>query len=128
IRVITLFKGIYWEILKVIAPAGSVIPRKISGKAVTDVEIREAGSYTFIYLFFIFISWIVLMQYGYGGINSLFEVASAQGNVGLSTGIVSSTMPQVPEAFLIFNMWIGRIEIIPILVLFREFLGIYKRL
>ncbi|HEX3014486.1 MAG TPA: TrkH family potassium uptake protein, partial [Methanobacterium sp.] len=46
IRVITLFKGIYWEILKVIAPAGSVIPRKISGKAVTDVEIREAGSYT----------------------------------------------------------------------------------
>ena len=128
IRVITLFKGIYWEILKVIAPAGSVIPRKISGKPVTDVEIREAGSYTFIYLFFIFISWIVLMQYGYGGINSLFEVASAQGNVGLSTGIVSSTMPQVPEALLIFNMWIGRIEIIPILVLFREFLGIYKRL
>jgi trk system potassium uptake protein TrkH len=128
IRVITLFKGIYWEILKVIAPSGSVIPRKISGKPVSDVEIREAGSYTFIYLFFIFVSWIVLMQYGYGGINSLFEVASAQGNVGLSTGIVSSTMPQVPEAFLIFNMWIGRIEIIPILVLFREFLGIYKRL
>jgi len=127
IRVITLFKGVYWEILKVIAPEGSVIPRKISGKPVSDVEIREAGSYTFIYLFFIFISWLVFMQYGYGGIDSLFEVASAQGNVGLSTGITSPTMPKIPQAFLIFNMWIGRIEIIPVLVLLRASVGIFRR-
>ena len=67
------------------------------------------------------------MQCGYGGINSLFEVASAQGNVGLSTGITSPTMPSIAEAFLIFNMWIGRIEIIPVLVLLRASLGIFKR-
>ncbi|NYB51795.1 MAG: TrkH family potassium uptake protein [Methanobacteriaceae archaeon] len=119
IRVVTLFKGLYWEIKRILSPQGSVIPRKISGRPVGDVEIREAGSYTFIYLFFIFISWIVLMQYGYGGINSLFEVASAQGNVGLSMGIVGANMPDVAEIFLIFNMWIGRLEIIPALVLFK---------
>ncbi len=32
------------------------------------------------------------MLCGYDGLNSLFEVASAQGNVGLSMGIVSPTM------------------------------------
>ena len=128
IRVFTVIKGVYWEILKILSPIGSVIPRKISGKAVDDVEIREAGSYTFLYLIFIFISWLVLMQHGYGGINSIFEVASAQGNVGLSTGIVSSTMPPVAEIFLIFNMWIGRIEIIPALVLFKVGWDLLKRI
>nr|WP_279383425.1 potassium transporter TrkG [Methanobacterium formicicum] len=61
----------------------------------------------------------MLTSYGYGGLNSLFEVASAQGNVGLTMGIVSPTMPDLAELFLIFNMWIGRIEIIPALVLLK---------
>lgn len=127
IRVVTLIKGMYWEVKRILSPQGSIIPRKISGKPVDDVEIREAGSYTFFYLFFIFISWIVLMQYGYDGINSLFEVASAQGNVGLSMGIVSPNMPDIAEIFLIFNMWIGRIEIIPAIVLFKGLWDFLKR-
>jgi trk system potassium uptake protein len=126
IRVVTMVKGLYWEIKKILSPQGSIIPRKISGKPVGDVEIREAGSYTFIYLFFIFISWLVLMSYGYGGIDSLFEVASAQGNVGLSMGIVSYDMPDVAELFMIFNMWIGRIEIIPALVLLKGLWDVFK--
>lgn len=28
IRIVTLIKGIYWEILKILSPEGSVIPRK----------------------------------------------------------------------------------------------------
>jgi trk system potassium uptake protein len=128
IRVVTLLKGIYWEIRRIISPEGTVITRKIAGKSVGDVEIREAGSYTFIYLLFIFISWLVLMQYGFGGIDSLFEVASAQGNVGLSTGITSPTMPTVAQIFLIFNMWIGRIEILPALILIKMIFDQFKRL
>ncbi|MBI5679763.1 MAG: TrkH family potassium uptake protein [Methanobacterium sp.] len=127
IRIVTLVKGVYWEILRIIAPAGSVIPKKISGKPVSDVEIREAGSYVFIYFVFIFISWLVFVQYGYDALNSLYEICSAQGNVGLTMGITSSTMPQIPQAFLIFNMWIGRLEIIPILVLLRASIGVFKR-
>jgi len=91
------------------------------------MEIREAGSYTFLYLFFLCVSWLVLMQYGYDGINALFEVASAQGNVGLSLGIISPDMPDVAEIFLIFNMWIGRLEILPALVLFKGLFDILRR-
>lgn len=127
IRVVTLLKSAYWEIKRIISPEGSIIIRKISGKSVGDVEIREAGSYTFLYLLFISISWVVLMQYGYGGIDSLFEVASAQGNVGLSTGITSPTMPTIAEIFFIFNMWIGRIEIIPAMVLFKGLWDVLRR-
>ena len=127
IRVVILFKGVYWEIKRILLPESSVIPRKISGNPVEDVEIREAGSYTFLYFFFIFISWLVLMQYGYGGIDSFFEVASAQGNVGLSLGIISPNMPDIAEILLIFNMWIGRLEILPALVLFKGLLDIFRR-
>ncbi len=127
IRAVTVLKGVYWEIKRILLPEGSIIPRKISGKPVEDVEIREAGSYTFLYLFFILISWLVLMMYGYGGIDSLFEVASAQGNVGLSMGIVSPAMPDLVEILMIFNMWIGRLEIIPAIVLLKGLWDVFRR-
>ncbi|MBU4608378.1 MAG: TrkH family potassium uptake protein, partial [Euryarchaeota archaeon] len=121
IRLVTIFKGIYWEIMRIITPEGSVIPRKISGKSVSDVEIREASAYTSIYFIFLFISWLLLSSYGYDTLNALFEVVSAQGNVGLSMGITTAEMPNIPKIFLIFNMWLGRLEIIPVMVLFRTF-------
>ena len=127
IRVVTVLKGVYWDIVKIISPAGSVISRKISGKTVTDAEIKESGSFILLYLIFLFITWVVLVQYGYDALNSLFEVSSIQGCVGLSMGIVSSTMPQIPQALMIFNMWIGRLEIIPVLVLLRALLATVKR-
>nr|WP_208020317.1 potassium transporter TrkG [Haloplanus aerogenes] len=40
-------------------------------------------------------------------------MASAQGNVGLSTGITGPAMPPLAEAAFVLNMWIGRLEIIP---------------
>ena len=67
------------------------------------------------------------MSYGYGGIDSFFEIASAQGNVGLSVGITQPTMPSIPEILLIIGMWIGRIEIIPALVLLKGGFNLFKR-
>jgi len=70
----------------------------------------------------------MLMQHGYNGIDSLFEVASAQGNIGLTTGIISATMPPIAQVFLLVNIWIGRIEIIPALVLVKLFIDLVKRI
>lgn len=127
IRVVTILKGIYWELMKILTPEGSVIPRKISGKAVSDVEIREASAYTSIYFVFLLFGWLVLASYGYDPLNSLYEIASAQGNVGLSMGITSANMPDAAEIVMIFNMWVGRLEIIPVLVLLRGSLEFFKR-
>jgi trk system potassium uptake protein TrkH len=55
----------------------------------------------------------------FGYADALFEVASAQGNVGLSSGITGPTMSPLAEGMFILNMWIGRLEIIPVLVFVR---------
>jgi trk system potassium uptake protein TrkH len=55
----------------------------------------------------------------------LFTVASAQANVGLVSGIVTPSSPMLesgPKLMLTLNMWVGRLEIIPVLVLFRALL------
>ena len=126
IRVITVLKGVYWEIMRILAPEGSVMPRKISGKSVSDTEIREAGSYISLYFVLLFFTWSVLVVYGYDPLNSLFEAASAQGNVGLSMGITSFNLPVVPKMALILSMWLGRLEIIPVIVLIRGFVEAFK--
>jgi len=48
----------------------------------------------------------------------MFESASALGNVGLSSGITSPSMPDGLKILYIVMMWAGRLEFISILALF----------
>ena len=49
-----------------------------------------------------------------------------QGNVGLEIGQISQSL-EVPLKLLgIFNMWVGRLEIYPILTILRAFFEIFK--
>lgn len=52
-----------------------------------------------------------------------FETASAQSNVGLSTGITDAGMPLAGKLILILLMVVGRLEIFPFLVLGAWLLG-----
>jgi trk/ktr system potassium uptake protein len=126
IRIIAFLRGIYKTIMNIISPEGRVVTIKISNKQLKEAQIREASSYISLYLFFIIIGWAVLVFYGFNGTNSLFDIVSAQGNVGLSTGIINGQMPFVAKIVTIFNMWIGRLEIIPVLVLLRSIIEMFK--
>jgi trk system potassium uptake protein TrkH len=46
-----------------------------------------------------------------------FEATSALGSVGLSTGIAQPTLPVAAEIILIALMWLGRLEIVAVVVL-----------
>ncbi|MBA1147543.1 TrkH family potassium uptake protein [Ectothiorhodospiraceae bacterium WFHF3C12] len=52
-----------------------------------------------------------------------FEAASAQSNVGLSTGITQAGLPAGGKLLLIVLMITGRLEIFPVMVLVAWFLG-----
>ncbi|WP_395259696.1 potassium transporter TrkG [Halalkalibaculum sp. DA3122] len=54
-------------------------------------------------------------------IDAIFESVSAQGTVGLSSGLTSPTMHPVTEVTYIIQMLMGRLELIPILIMLRSF-------
>ncbi|GAA5818077.1 MAG: TrkH family potassium uptake protein [Methanobrevibacter sp. CfCl-M3] len=126
-RVILIFKGFYSQIMNVLSPESRVIKLKISNLKINDTSIKEANSYLSFYMTLLIIGWLVLIFYGYDPFNALFDVTSAQGNIGLSTGIISSTMPIIAKIMLIINMWAGRLEIISLLVLIRAGFDVLKR-
>lgn len=115
IRVITFLRGINLTVTNVIAPK-RVVNTKIANRTFTQREIKEASSYISVYLMFLIVSWVIMTFYTNDPINSLFDVTSTIGNVGLSTGMINGNLATIPKIMLIFLMWIGRLEIIPILL------------
>ena len=121
IRVITAIKGINMTLTKLISPQGRVLSVKIAGKKLKETEIRVATAYIFLYLVLLLFGWGVFLYFGYDPFQSLFDIISTQGNVGLSLGVIGPGLPDAIKIVLTFLMWIGRLEIIPVLILIRAF-------
>lgn len=119
-------EGVQWRFRRIISPRGAIVPFRIGPTVVDQAEVgqrlEDASLITFLWLVFLMLGVIVLLHTSPPGFtlsDVIFEVASAQGNVGLSVGITSPTMPILSKLALCFNMWIGRLEIIPVLMLIR---------
>jgi trk system potassium uptake protein TrkH len=126
-RVLVFLKSVLNNVKRLVSPEGRVIKLKISGHNIPSKAIQESSTYICLYFLFIGLSWLVFSYYGYDPFNSLFDIVSAQGNVGLSTGVINSELNPLLKSLLIFNMWIGRLEIIPILVTIRTFFELFKK-
>ena len=114
IRTVIIVKAVHWMIKRSFMPQRAVVPMKISGRIYSEQEMLSAAIYAFIYIIVLVIGAVVLMVVGpYSAMNSLFESASAQGNVGLSVGITSVAMPISGKISIIIQMLVGRLEIIP---------------
>ena len=124
IRVITVIKGMNLTVTNLVSPEGRVVSTKIGGKKINEREIKEASAYIVTFLIFLVCGWIIMTLYGYDPFTALFDVISIQSNNGLSTGIVFGGLPMPVKLTLIFLMWIGRLEIIPVLVVFRTIAGL----
>ncbi|MBP9152711.1 MAG: TrkH family potassium uptake protein [Flavobacteriales bacterium] len=126
IRALILQKGLQWHVAKVFLSANTIKAVKFNGETLLpdrmNRELANAGIFTLIYILFLFISTVItvaLMSPDFTLADAIFEAASAQGTVGLSAGITDPSMSPILETVYIIQMWAGRLEIIPVLVLFR---------
>ncbi len=130
IRVVIIIYAVAWVVKKFLYSRKAVIPFKIGRQTYPVEEIRVATLYSILYIIVLCLGALAFMATqapdGFYGLNgsetytaadSLFEVASAEGNVGLTTGITNSEMAGHLKVVLIIEMWVGRLEIFPVLTL-----------
>jgi len=113
-RFLLFIKSIIWQIKELRLPDLANTPKKHDGNVIDNDDIKFLYFFIITYIVLIAISVLVFAAYNYPLQNTVFDIISAQGNVGITTGITSHTLPVIPKIFLILNMWIGRLEIIPI--------------
>jgi len=124
IRVITLIRGTVWQIRSVFQPASAIRYLRIGDRKLDETQAQREYTEATV----VFFLWITFLVIGVGALLRVlppsypleyvvFEVMSAQSNVGLSAGITGAGMPAPAKAVLVVNMWVGRLEIIPVAVL-----------
>ena len=106
-----------WVVVRAVLPDESDLSIKYGGLPLGEREIRETFGFVGLYLGLIFLSTFLIALAGFPVGDAFFESASAVGTVGLSAGVTSSNLAAWPKLVLVFDMWAGRLEIVPLLVL-----------
>ncbi len=121
LRFIILLVFFPWIIKRHLMPVRIVLPIKLRDKILNERDFIFASflvlfGITSIFFFSIIFSTCYKIPYDY----AVFEITSAFTNTGLSSGITNVDLPSVLKLILIFQMIIGRIEVMPFLVVVFE--------
>ncbi len=116
-RLLVLIKVMKMALVRTSQPEHAVSETKLSGQKMESEEIERALLIILFFIIVVLLSWIPFIIMGYEPIDALFEVVSAVGTVGLSSGITSSNLPVLLKGILCADMLMGRLEIIAILIL-----------
>jgi trk system potassium uptake protein TrkH len=119
-RVIVWIKSVYWYLKEQVTSNRLIYKRSIvrvnKEEILDDKKINNTTGFIFLYFFFLMVGTFIFLMYGYQLEESLFEVASALGTVGLSVGLFTYASPSVILWLGSFLMFIGRLEIIIVLL------------
>ncbi len=116
LRLIVLIRLGWYLIARTgLTPHASVSTR-IAGREWDDRELVLVLVTLGLFAAVILASWLVFLAYGYDALDALFEVVSATGTVGMSTGITRAALEPVLKAVLCVDMLLGRLEIIALMV------------
>lgn len=122
IRFGILVNSIKWLVKKSSLPITAVIPVKAGDKTLDTKEITIVSIFVSLYLVILVLCTITLSVAGYSPTDSLFQSASSLGTVGLSTMNIS-LIPATAKMMIIICMLLGRLEILPFLVLVYKILN-----
>ena len=123
-RVILAYEGLVWWFRRLFVRGNVIVPFKHEGKniptKISEVELSKNMLTIFLYVIMIFIATLLALHLAPTGFEVhqvVFELVSAASNVGLGLGYLTSASPDVIKWLFIIVMWIGRLEIVPVLIL-----------
>lgn len=128
-RIVLYFKQVGREISKYVHPR-SVRKVWLDGKPVEEETMRQANVYLMAYFFIYVISLLLVCLDGFDLISSFTAIAATFNNIGPGLGVVGpagnfSGFSDLSKWVMTFDMISGRLEIFPMLILFRP--GTWKK-
>ncbi|NNJ29593.1 TrkH family potassium uptake protein [Lacrimispora defluvii] len=130
LRVGIVFKGLIMDVKKLLLPERSMNVYKyhhLKDRVLDDTVIKSSAIIIICYIVTFTTGTILGTFYGYPISASAFESASVTGNVGLSIGVTTSSMPTAMKLFYIIAMYLGRLEFLSVFALIGYFLGGVKK-
>jgi len=123
-RVDSLLRAISWRFQRLSLLPHQMMRYRLQQDLITEAEanrrIESAAVLGVLWITLIISGVMVLLHVAsprYTLADTLFEAASALGSAGLSVGITHPQLSWVGKVVLILFMWMGRLEIIPVLAL-----------
>jgi len=126
-RLLILLRLLHGAVVRTCLPRHAVYDLRFEENRLADREIQGALLIVLLYVMVIALSWLAFVFHGLAPLDSLFEVVSAVGTVGLSTGVTGSELPGLLKGVLCLDMLMGRLEIFCWLVVFYPKTWIGKR-
>lgn len=120
LRVGIVIKALIGDVKKFLLPESAVTVERfhfIRPQILESNYVRSAMLIIILYIVMFTVGVIAGVIYGYPLLDSIFEAASVTGNVGLSCGVTSATMPAGLKILYIFMMWAARLEFMSVLIL-----------
>lgn len=123
-RVALAIRTLFWWFRRLFVSGKVLLPFRIEGRVIprSTAELEAARNMLIIILSVvtIFIATLAVLQFHltvYSAADIIFVVVSAFSTCGTTIGYVSPDMPVISKWILIFVMWIGRLEVIPVMML-----------
>lgn len=125
IRFLILLKTFQLVFFRTALPQRAYLPYRLNNKEIEFDDLISVVVISSLFVTAIFISWFIFVSSGFDPLDSLFEVVSALGTVGLSTGLSSIDLPTHLKIVLSIDMLLGRLELVTLLSLlyFRTYIG-----
>jgi trk system potassium uptake protein len=125
-RVALAYRALVWWFRRIFVSGKILLPFKIEGRiiprATAELETSKNMLVIILSVVIIFIATLVILQFHltmYTITDILFEVVSAFSTCGINVGYVTPDMPIISKWTFILVMWLGRLEVIPVIMLFH---------
>ncbi|WP_276298860.1 TrkH family potassium uptake protein [Halorussus lipolyticus] len=127
VRWLVILKSLKRELFTTVHPE-AVRPVRLGGRSLDERAVRGIYAFTLLYFVIFFVAGLlVYLDAARTGtsivaLDAMSAVAATLGNVGPGFGMVGPMnnylpFPWTSKLFMVFLMWIGRLEILPVLVL-----------
>lgn len=131
LRVGIVFKGLIADVKRLLSSERRVRVFKfhhIKEHILEDGLVKASSLIIICYVILFSVGTAIGSFYGYPILDAAFESASITGNVGLSIGVTSASMPSLMKIYYIIGMYLGRLEFLSVFALIGFVFGGTKKL